>query len=382
MSTHSHDHGHAHAMDFKTAFTVTKEAGSQVKIEGEIPFSEVVKERAAAIKDLGAQVELDGFRKGHVPEAMLVKHIGEMNILAEMAERTIHHMYGHIIDEHDIDAIGYPKIEITKIAPENPLGVRIIVAVVPTVTLPDIKKLAAEVNAAKESKEITDAEIEAQVDEIRRQKMAYDRLQAKAAAKANAEDGDLPTPETVETEADFSKLPLPELTDEFVAELGQPGQFTSVTDFKEKVKEHLTIEKERTVTSNHRAKLTDAIIAGATLELPQVLIDSELNQMFAQMEEDLKRSNMKIEEYLGHIKKTMEELKTDWTPAAEKRAKLQLVLNEIAKTEKITPDAERVETQVKELLAHYKDADSHRVHTYVSTVLTNEAVMKMLEEVK
>lgn len=382
MSTHSHDHGHAHAMDFKTAFTVTKEAGSQVKIEGEIPFAEVIKERKAAIKDLGAQIELDGFRKGHVPEAMLVKHLGEMNILAEMAERTIHHMYGHIIDEHDIDAIGYPKIEITKIAPENPLGVRIIVAVVPTVTLPDIKKLAAEVNATKEPKEVTAAEIEAQIDEIRRQKMAYDRLQAKAVAKAAATDGDLPTPETVETEADFSKLPLPELTDEFVAGLGQPGQFTSVTDFKEKVKEHLTIEKERTITSNHRAKLTDAIIAGATLELPQVLIDSELNQMFAQMEEDLKRSNMKIEEYLAHIKKTMEELKADWTPAAEKRAKLQLVLNEIAKTEKITPDAERVETQVKELLDHYKDADADRVHTYVSTVLTNEAVMKMLEEVK
>jgi trigger factor len=382
MSTHSHDHGHAHAMDFKTAFTVTKEAGSQVKIEGEIPFAEVVKERAAAIKDLGSQVEIDGFRKGHVPEAMLVKHLGEMNILAEMAERTIHHMYGHIIDEHDIDAIGYPKIEITKIAPENPLGVRIIVAVVPTVTLPDIKKLASEVNATKDPKEVTEAEIEAQIDEIRRQKMAYDRLQAKAAAKAAATEGDLPTPETVETEADFSKLPLPELTDEFVAELGQPGQFISVTDFKTKVKEHLTIEKERTVTSNHRAKLTDAIIAGATLELPQILIDSELNQMFAQMEEDLKRSNMKIEEYLVHIKKTMDELKADWTPAAEKRAKLQLVLNEIAKTENITPDAKRVEAQVKELLEHYKDADQNRVHTYVSTVLTNEAVMKMLEEAK
>lgn len=382
MSTHSHDHSHAHAMDFKTAFTVTKEAGSQVKIEGEIPFSEVVKERAAAIKDLGSQVEIDGFRKGHVPEAMLVKHLGEMNILAEMAERTIHHMYGHIIDEHDIDAIGYPKIEITKIAPENPLGVRIVVAVMPTVTLPDIKKLAKEVNANKESKEVTGAEIEAQIDEIRRQKMAYDRLQAKAAAKAKAESGDLPIPETVETEADFSKLPLPELTDEFVAGLGQPGQFTSVEDFKAKVKEHLTIEKERAVESGHRSKLTDAIIAGAALELPQILIDSELNQMFAQMEEDLKRSNMKIEEYLGHIKKTMDELKADWTPSAEKRAKLQLVLNEIAKTEKITPDAERVEAQVKELLAQYKDADAHRVHTYVSTVLTNEAVMKMLEEVQ
>jgi trigger factor len=175
-------------MDFKKAFTVTKEPGSQVKIVGEIPFSELEGERSAAIKDLGQQVELDGFRKGHVPENILVKHLGEMTILSEMAERTIHHMYGHIIEEHKIDAIGYPKIEITKLAPENPLGISITVAIVPTITLPDVKKIAGEINKAKESKEVTEAEISAQIDEILRQKQAYDRIQEKAKQKAEAKE--------------------------------------------------------------------------------------------------------------------------------------------------------------------------------------------------
>ncbi len=386
MSTHPHDHEHHHHdIDFKKAFTVTKLPDSQVKIEGEIPFAELEHERKAAIKALGANIELDGFRKGHVPEAMLVKHIGEMNILSEMAERAISHMYPHIVEEHKIDPIGHPKIEITKIAPGNPLGLTMTVAVMPPVKLGDYKKLAAEINAKKESAEVTDEDIEKQISEILRQKQAYDRIQAKAKARAEATAAgtDLPTPETVaEPELETEKTPLPELTDELVATLGQPGQFKDIADFKAKIKEHLTIEKAQAVAGAHRAKITDAIIDSSTIELPQILIDSEIHQMFAQMEEDLGRSNLKIEDYLSHIKKTVDELKAEWSPAAEKRARLQLVLNEIAKTDKITPDQEKVEAQVKELLSAYKDADPMRVYTYVASVLTNEAVMKMLEEVK
>ena len=69
------------------------------------------------------------------------------------------------------------------------------------------------------------------------------------------------------------------------------------------------------------------------MDLPQVLIDSELGQMFAQMEEDIKRAGLQFDDYLAHIKKTKEELAAEWKPLAEKRAKLQLVLNEIAKGE-------------------------------------------------
>ncbi len=375
----SHTH-HNHDIDFKKAFTVEKEAGSQVKISGEIPFAELLHERSGAIKSLGKNVKLDGFRPGHVPEAVLVKTIGEMAILAEMAERAIAHMYPHILEAHDIDAIGYPQIAITKIAPENPLGFTATVAVLPTITLPDYKALAKVVNAAKESTDVTDADVEKQISDILRQKVAYERLQKKAAAPTEdtATESTVEEP-AIETAEDLAKLPLPELTDEVVATLGQPGQFTTVDDFKAKIREHLAIEKKQSIESAHRAKITDTIIEATTIDLPQVLIDSELNQMFAQMNEDLERSNLKMDDYLKHINKTQDDLKSDWTPAADKRAKLQLVLNEIAKKEEVKPDPVQLEAQVKQLTDQYKDADKHRVESYVSSVMTNEAVMKMLE---
>ncbi len=380
-------------MDFKKDFKVTKEEGSQVKIEGEIPFAELEKHRAAAIKHYGANMEIDGFRKGHVPDSEIIKRVGEMGILTEMSERAIAKVYPEIVKAHTIDIIGYPQINITKIAEGNPLGFIIKVAVLPEVTLPEYKKIAAAANKDKASTEVTDEEVEEQIKDILRQKLAYERLQEKAAKGAKTGETETHThadgtvhegPAHVE-ESDVKAVTdeeIPELTDELVKELGQPGQFETVADFKAKIKEHLGIEKEREVVANHRAKVTDDIIEATKMELPQILIDSEIDQMFAQMNEDLARANLSMDDYLSHIKKTKEDLKKEWSPAAEKRAKLQLVLNEIAKAEKVKPDEKLVEEQVKQLKEMYKDADETRVKVYVESILTNEAVMKMLEEQK
>ena len=385
MSTQHHHHD----IDFKKAFTITEEGNSTVKIAGEIPWEELASERPSAIKKLGQNLKLDGFRPGHVPEAMIVKHVEEMAILSEMAERAIAHMYPHIVEAHELDVIGYPEISITKIAVDNPLGFTATVAILPTFTLPDYKALAKKTNKSKPTDEVTDEDINNQINDILRRKTAYDRLQAKSAKKEeagtdadttkNPEAEESKTEEPIETEEDLAKLPLPELTNDLVATLGQPGQFTSVDDFKTKIKEHLTIEKKRDNEAKHRANITDAIVGATAIELPQILIDSELNQMFAQMEEDITRAGLKFDDYLTHVKKTREDLKTEWTPSAEKRAKLQLVLNEIAKKEEIKPDETELNTQVKQLLEQYKDADERRVRIYVASVMTNEAVMKMLE---
>jgi len=372
-------HEHTHAMDFKAAFTVTPEPRSRVKIVGEIPYTELESERPEALRALGKEVSIDGFRKGHVPEAILVKHIGEMALLSEMAERAISHIYHHLLHEFHIDAIGQPKMEITKLAPGNPLGLTITVAVVPTVTLPDYTTVAKAKNKERTEVTITEEEFDAQVHDILRRKAAWERLQEKAAAKAATEPGDLPTPDTVEPAADTDTLPLPELTDELARSLGTPGQFNDVADFKAKLREHMTIEKTREAAAAHRAAITDAIIADTVVELPEVLVETELAQMFGQMEEDLERANLKVDEYLTHIKKTKDDLKTEWAPAAEKRATLQLVLNEIAKKETITPNLDEVNEQVKGLMERYKDADERRVRLYVASVLMNEAVMKYLE---
>ena len=374
-------------MDFIATFTVTKEPDSQVKIEGEIPFSELQKHRGKAIAELGKNLEMPGFRKGSVPEKMIIAQVGEMAILSDMAERALEEVYPIALKEHKIDAIGYPKISITKIAPENPLGFSALVAVLPKIALPDYKKVAKEMNAKRPSEEVTDDEVDAQIKDILRQKLAYERLQNKAGqththADGTVHEGPDHDEEGHELEEEEAEQPLPELTDEYVQTLGQAGQFASVSDFKAKIREHVEIQKKQDVAASHRAQITDAIIEKTQMELPQVLVDTEIEQMFAQMNEDLSRANLKMEDYLQHIKKTQEELKKEWEPAAQKRAKLQLVLNEIAKMEKTEPDKAQLEAQVEQLLSQYKDADESRVRIYVASVMQNEAVMKMLEEQK
>ncbi len=376
-----------HQVNYKDAFSVETLSDSQVKITGELPYAELESERAAAVVALSKDVSIDGFRKGNIPEKVLEKHVGEMAILAEMAERAIRHSYGHILMAHEIDAIGQPSIELTKVAPQNPLGFTITVTVMPKIELPDYKKIAKEKNTDQPSSEVTDKEVEKQIQDILRQKAAYERLQNKAAAKADADsnDTDLPTPEseaakaedtTEETEAE---LEIPELTDEVAQSLGQPGQFESVADLKSKLREHLEIEKQREAAAKHRAAITDAIIEETKLELPQVMIDSELKQMQAQMQEDLDRAELKFDDYLSHINKTKEELMKEWEPAAIQRAKLQLILNEIAKAEELVPDSEKVNAQTKELMERFKDAEEQQVRLYVASVLMNEEVMKLLE---
>lgn len=374
---------HSHTVDFKTAFTIEELPDSQVKISGALPYAELLSERKAALVELGKNVELDGFRKGNVPTPVLEKHLGEMTILSEMAERAIAHAYPHIITEHKIEAIGHPQIEVSKLAPDNDLEFSAIVAVVPTFTLPDYNKIAQAVNQNRPSDEVTDAELEDKIKEIQQQKRAYERMQElseQTKEEAESAAADLPTPESVEKKvADDKDAPLPELTDESVKALGQPGQFESVEDFKTKLREHIEIEKKQNNAAKHRADITDGIIAVTEMSLPQILIDSEINQMFAQMEDDLKRSELKMDDYLAHIKKSKEELVEEWKPAAEQRAKLQLLLNEIAKKEELVPDPEKVNEQTAELLERFKDADEHRVRLYVASVLLNEEVMKGLE---
>lgn len=356
-----------------------------VKIEGEIPFEELQKHRAKAITHFGKNMEIAGFRKGNVPEQMIVAQVGEMAILSEMAERALSACYPEALKHHDIAAIGYPQINITKIAEGNPLGFTATVAVLPEFTLPDFKKIAGEENKHKASDEVTDEEVETQIKDILRQKLAYERLQRNAAQTHTHEDGTVhegPAHDHDEAQEEVKAVSddeLPELTDEYVKTLGTEGQFTSVEDFKAKIREHLSIRKQQDVIAAHRATITDKIIDATEIELPAVLIDSELEQMFGQMNEDLSRANLKMEDYLGHIKKTKEDLKKEWAPAAEKRAKLQLILNEIAKKEHIEPDKAQLEEQVQALLSQYKDADEARVRVYVASVLTNEEVMKMLE---
>lgn len=320
---------------------------SEVEISGELAVPEFTKYRGAALNHLGEHAKIDGFRPGKAPENVLVNHVGEEQVLLEMAELALQELYPKLVDEQKIDAIGRPEITITKLAKDNPLGFKIKTAVAPKLKLPDYRQAAKEINAQP----ITVAEVEERdVDQL---------LEELRQGRTN--------PETKVT---------PELNDEFAKTV---GQFATLAELKDKVKENLQKEKEYKAKDKRRLAIMEAIIAGSEVVLPPILIESELDRMMAELQTDIERVGLKFEDYLTHLKKTAAEMREAWRGEAEKRIKTSLILDQIAATEKLAVKNEDVETEAKHLMNHYPNVSPERIALHVKSMMRNEEVWKWLE---
>src|SRR3989338_2060096 len=120
---------------------------SRIEMSGSIPVEVWEKHRQQALKNINESVTIDGFRKGMIPENILIAKVGEMAIMEEMAELAISKAYIDMLIEHKIDAIGRPEIKLTKLATGNPIEFTATTTVVPEVKLPEYKKLASEAMA-------------------------------------------------------------------------------------------------------------------------------------------------------------------------------------------------------------------------------------------
>lgn len=328
-----------------------------VEIKGEIDADVFESFRERALKHLGEHVKVDGFRPGHIPANVVEKNVGEMAVLEEMAQMALSKSYPQILIDNKIDAIGYPRINITKLAKGNPLGYTITVATLPEIKLADYKSIAKELNKEEIKIEVSDAELEDVIKNVQTMKQ-----------KEDAKGAEIP-----------EGAPLPELDDEYVKKL---GGFENLSDFKAKVKENMRSEKEFRAKDKRRLSIIEKIIEGTPMEVPDVLIDSEIAKMEAKMKTDIEAMGMKYEDYVKNIGKSSENMKKDWRENAEKRAKLQLVVAEIAKAEKIKAPKESVDAEVKKVMSTYDDVDENNARAYIESVLENEEVMKFLESQK
>ncbi len=333
---------------------------SEASIEVEVSWEELQKARAKAFVEIQKNITLDGFRKGNAPEKMIVEKFGEMYILGEGAELIIDETYGKLLEEHKLNTIGHPDVSIVKLAEGNPLVFKVKVSLMPKAELPDYKSIAKE--AGKDKKEVTveDKEVEETIEEIRKHR-AHEEMHQKGIPH---------------TEGDDENMVLPEMTDEFVQTL---GDFSSIEDFKTKLRENILNEKKLKEKQKVRLAIVDKIIEKTKVGVPAVLVETELDKLVNQFKGDLAQYGMKPEDYLASIKKTEEDLRKEWNGEAEKRAKMNIVLAEIAIIEKLEPNNEEVELQSAQLVQMYSDLDPLRARAYVHHMLTNEEVFKFLE---
>ncbi len=343
---------------------------SEVEIEVSLPADLLTGARKKAIQSFTNSLNIDGFRKGHTPEKVVVEKVGEGSLLEEAADILLKEHFPKIVEQEKFDILGSPKISITKLALGNPLEFKAVFSVLPSFDLPDYKKIAVSSKQSASSKEekveATDKEVEEVLLQIRKNKAHLDYHKNNPEDKTHDHSG-------IDLEKEEN---LPALDDELAK---SAGNFKNLDELKERIKQNIIEDKKHREAEKKRAELMEELVKNTKLEVPNILIESETNKSLAQMKDDIARIGGKWEDYLTHTKKSEEDLAKDLRDSSEKKAKIQLIFNKIAEVEKLEPNKEILEQEVKHILEHYKDASEANARIYVTTILLNQEVLKFLE---
>jgi FKBP-type peptidyl-prolyl cis-trans isomerase (trigger factor) len=337
---------------------INKEEGSQVEIEVTIPWADFHKYWDKGFKKIQDMVEMPGFRKGMAPENMVIEKYGEMTVLEAMSDLAINETYPVVIMENKIKIISHPHIHVVKIAKGEDFVYHAHVDVMPELTLPDYKAIAKEVVKGKTEVTVTDEDMD---------KILTDLRKMRATKKETVNE---------ETKEVTSEDVLPELNDEFAQSFGE--EFATLEILKTKVRENTLLEKTQIEKEKLRSALLEKLVSETKGEMPKTLVEGEIDRLYSQTKQDIEKFGGTFADYLVHIKKTEEEMRNDLREPGEKRAKIQLMIFDIANKENIKPTAEEIDAETVKILTQYKDADEKNVRVYAEQVLINEKVLEFL----
>jgi len=336
--------------------TITQLPDSEIEISAELSSDEFESYRSKAVRAVNNLTEIDGFRRGHTPDHILVEKVGEIALLEEMASEAISFQYPKLIKEHSLDAIGRPEITITKIAANNPLTFKVKIAIAPVFVLPDYKEIARGVMSETEpAYEATDEEANNIIKELaaRRKKPALEGVK----------------PED---------MPEPVIDDEFAKSL---GSFADLAELRAKIKENVILEKRENERQKRRVAVMDKLVDATHVALPKVIVAREIDHMVSEMRYNLESMGLNFTDYLVNIKKSEEDLRKEYETPAQKRITVKMILKKIADTEKIEVDHEEIHAEVKKITDLYHDVDEQRAHHYAEDVLRDEKTFQLLEGV-
>ncbi len=410
---------------------------SVVELTIEVTPEELAPYREEAVKHLSEQVEVQGFRKGKAPKAMVEKKLDPAKILEETANKAIPKIYGKVVLEKKLEVIGSPKVEITKFAPGNPLVFKASVAVLPKFDLPDYKNIKVEKKAVK----VDDEQVNKLLKRLQRDH-AVEKPVERAAAKGDAveidfdlsqkkvplEDGQGRNHPLVigdglfvpgfedelvglkkDEEKEFSlKFPddynkkslagqtgdfkvkmlsvkereVPALDDAFAKRV---GKFESFADLKKQLHKNLELDEQAKEEQRFESEVLTKLADETKIEIPDILLQSETDKMGRELEQSLVQQGANLKDYLTSINKTLDQLKKGWVEQATKRVKIGLLLRAIAKEEKVEVSDKDVEEEINMSLKQNpgnKEVEdtvkSPAYKDYVSEVIRNRKIIKLL----
>ncbi len=413
---------------------------SQVELTVELTIEEFKPYIPKGAEKVSQEVKIEGFRPGKAPFDIIKNKVGEMTILEEAAKIAIDKTIESAVKENEKrQLIGQPQINITKLAPENPLEYKIILIIIPEVTLTDYKNIKVK----SKTVELKDEEVEKMINELKEMRvkevisdkpateggklladieMFLDNVPVEGgqgkgtniilgkdyvipgfdknligAKKGETKEFKLPYPEEHHQKNLAGKMvdfrvkinevydrQLPELDEEFVKNFG----LKSVDELKTNIKKSLTTEKEQKEQNRCERELLDKLIEKSKFsEIPESLIEHESRVMVSEFEYGMEKQGGKFDDYLSHIGKTRDQFVLELLPEAIKRVKSSLAIKKIAEAEKLGVTKEEIDKAVEDLIKQFqgkeKDLESKVNNPAYREYLENSmASRKVIDKLK
>lgn len=416
-------------------YKITDKSESSKEIEITVPLEDMQNYLEQAAVNL--KLEIKGFRPGKAPLKIVQDAVGEEKLWHEAVHLAINETYFKAIDETNMEAISSPQIEIDEIKINQPLTYKASVTIIPELSLPDYKKIAKETFSDKkdveiETKEIDEAinmiqksrakavrvlreskngdevivDFQGKIDNTLQEGLKGDKVSIVLGEKrfikefeeeiVGLKEGDkkdftikIPFTKGDHKNVEFNveivsvnERELPQIDDDFAKSL---GDFSGIEDLKEKIKDNLKVEKEFKKNQSLRVKAIEMIGKESKTEIPELLIEREIDNMIQDLKLQLSQAGLSLKDYLGQEKKEEKDLREEWKPEAQKRIKTSLVLREIAKKEKIMIDEKELKKEVDNYLSQISDENTKKkieidqLEIYLRERITNEKVFQLLE---
>ena len=380
--------------------TVEKIAGNKVKLSFDIDSVKFDEAMGKAYLKVRKQVTVPGFRKGKAPRKMIENLYGESVFYDEAFELVFDEVYAPAIDEHKVEVVDRPEIEIQEIGAGKNLKFTCEVFVKPDVTLGEYKGVAVK----KETTLVTDAEVDAKVEEERSKQATEVSVEDRAVAEGDTvnldyagsvdgvafaggtaqdqtlkigsgsfipgfeeqmvgmhigEEKDLHVTFPAEYHAEelaskdavfhvkvnsITETQLPALDDDFAKDI---SEFDTLAEYKADIRAKLEAQAAEHDRNNFTNAVIEKVLENAEVQIPEAMIERQIDSMMRDFEYRLMGNGLKIEDFLKYTGSDMQAFRENYRGQAIKSVKAHLVLEAIEKAEAIDATQEQIDKQLE-----------------------------------
>ncbi|MFC2020580.1 trigger factor [Chloroflexota bacterium] len=404
--------------------TNDKTENCQAFLTIEMEPAEVEESLESAYHRLVKKAKIPGFRKGKAPRSILERYIDKETILEDALNDMIPHVYEQAIKEQEIEAIAQPQIEI---AQTDPVVFKVIVPLKPTVKLGDYHNI----KVAPEPVEVSESNVDDVIEQLRHQHATWEPVERTVdfgdlivldiesnvegepfqnqkgiqfqvlrdqsfpapgfaeqvvGMKDNEEkefklqlSSDYPGEEMAGKEASFkvktSQIKqeiLPELNDDFAGVVS--ADFQTLSALRERVSADMKLRADERTRLDFEERLIDAVVDLAEIEFPPILVEVEINRTINQ---HFQRGNQTLEDYLGSMNQTEEEMREGIRPSATKMVTRSLVLGNITEEEKIEVSDAEIDAEIEMMVKDVAEKQDE-LKKVLNTLQTRESIKQTL----